>query len=381
MSKLYTIKDSPGKGRGVFATQAIRAGTVIIKESPGLQLPPVSSRDYTDIVTPDFVQSVFDKLPKASQTRFLSLHEGSRPYPSKVFRIYKANVFLNPDSVAAVYFDISIINHSCVRNSQMEQDGPYGKIVANRAIAEGEEISICYNEFYDCMTKRVRGNVMRAYYDFDCSCTGCTLPSRQQELSDARRKLLNVLKNAVDGRRPLDMMPLEMLGAMSRQQAEQKNVLRGMAHFPLAKKLTPQQHVAYNILIAGLLTAEGISGTAVPNAYLNAADALFRQICEQSECVLLLSAKILRAWSMKALRGMKQLRGTASEDYKNVKYFDDMVVNDWQIEIALGLLNKGMGHGDTAAMHARPGIKGVMNVKMMGEKDFAATLRPASMRA
>lgn len=135
MSKLYAIKTSPGKGRGVFATKAIAAGTQIMKDRVALRVqkhgPSVREAD---------VLKRFNLLNKADQERFLGLHEGKRQYNLKarysgsgrvrllqtthrrVLTPRAANVF-GGDGSTTLYFEVSLINHACVPNVACGQDG------------------------------------------------------------------------------------------------------------------------------------------------------------------------------------------------------------------------------------------------------------------
>jgi Zn-finger protein len=238
-----------------------------------------------------------------------------------------------------VYFDISHINHSCVRNAELEVGDSVTTVIANRLIAKGEEVTICYHSMYDSMTKRARGNIMRVYYDFECSCPACTLPRREQMLSDVRRSLLNVLTNAVVGKQPMDLGFYDALRSLGRVQAEQK---RGVPVWPLEKPLTLQQETAYNVLIAGLLTAEGLSGIAVPRAYLAAAKGLYLQIVEDENWMLVQSAAFLRMWSAQARDGTKAIRTAASEDYVNVQNFEEGLSRDRKVKIAWDIVSEAV---------------------------------------
>lgn len=88
MAKMYAIKTSPGKGRGIFATKAIASGTMIMKDRVAMKVhkmgPSIREAD---------VMKRFDLLSKANQERFLELHEGNRQYESKIFRIWKGMYF------------------------------------------------------------------------------------------------------------------------------------------------------------------------------------------------------------------------------------------------------------------------------------------------
>ena len=87
-NKLYEVKTSPSKGNGVFATRAISAGTIVMKDKVAITIkkdPPT--------IQPVDVDKAVSALHTADQERFFALHEGSRPYSSRAFRIYKANAF------------------------------------------------------------------------------------------------------------------------------------------------------------------------------------------------------------------------------------------------------------------------------------------------
>jgi hypothetical protein len=112
----------------------------------------------------------------------------------------------------------------------------------------------------------------------------------------------------------------------------------------LAKPPTLEQETAYNLLIAGLLTAEGILGIEIPRAYHNAATAMAYQICGDKVCMLLQSAELLRDWSALAVEGTKELRGAASDEYLSVKRFDDdMKAEGGLVKIALMLVSTRYG--------------------------------------
>ncbi|KAF2160304.1 hypothetical protein M409DRAFT_29158 [Zasmidium cellare ATCC 36951] len=253
MKPSYTIKDSPGKGKGVFASKAIDPGATIIKDPVAIKInkdPP--SIDETD------VDKAFGLLSKADQDRFMALHEGSRPYPSRTFRIYKANAF-GSKGVGRLYLDVSLINHSCVANAEvMEQDNGVD-VLAVKPIAKGEEVFITYNLTFTKMIKKHRQICTRVYYGFECDCSACRLPPRKQALSDSRRQILNVMTSNLDDMQPVDFRFIDFLGTLSPKQAEDPRMLRGMQQFPLQKPLSAQQKAAYSFLVARFLEAEGLS--------------------------------------------------------------------------------------------------------------------------
>ena len=156
MSPVYTIRASPGKGKGIFAKRAIHAGTTIFVDKVLLHLPD------TCITREALVETAFSKLSFEDQNRFLELHEGHRPYKSKVFRIFKANAFGDKD-VSRVYDRISRLNHSCVPNAVMVPDSTdptVASIIALVPISKGKEITISYSSLYNFATKAQRAGPM-----------------------------------------------------------------------------------------------------------------------------------------------------------------------------------------------------------------------------
>ena len=108
--KKICIKDSPGKGRGVFATESISAGEVI-------------ELSYIKILNPviEHLDTHCYSFPKWSKT------------PEYNFL---------PFGYGIVY------NHSDEANSDWECDGTIMKIYATRDIEAGEECCITYNPFF-----------------------------------------------------------------------------------------------------------------------------------------------------------------------------------------------------------------------------------------
>ena len=101
------IKDSPGKGRGVFATESISSGEVI--------------------------ELSYIKILNWRHDR-LSTHSYSFPKQSK-----KVEYNFLPLGYGVVY------NHSDNPNADWECDGTTWKIYATRDIEAGEELCITYN--------------------------------------------------------------------------------------------------------------------------------------------------------------------------------------------------------------------------------------------
>ena len=89
-SKVYAIKPSPGKGNGVFATKAIIAGTVIIRDTEVMRIHSAPGQEVKD----DEVRRAFEQLSPSEQASFLSLPESiTKVAGTQLRRIYVGNGF------------------------------------------------------------------------------------------------------------------------------------------------------------------------------------------------------------------------------------------------------------------------------------------------
>lgn len=68
---------------------------------------------------------------------------------------------------------ISMLNHSCDPNIRNCFNGKHLTIVANRDIAEGEQVFNCYGPQWKLMSYQERQNTLRQQYNFDCTCLKC----------------------------------------------------------------------------------------------------------------------------------------------------------------------------------------------------------------
>lgn len=343
MSKPYVVKASPGKGRGIFATKHIAAGTTIFRDRVALSIP----EDGPSIREEDVVKG-YHRLSKADQAQFLSLHDGKRHYNNKIFRIWKGKYssldkanhvqwILTPDTAnvfgtngsTALYFEVSLINHACVPNAIFSPQDDHADVVALKPISKGQEIFISYNSLFDNLIKRHRANALRLYYGFECTCSACTLPHEEQALSDARRQLLNVLTNALENFQPIDTRLFDLFGTLDGQQAEHPAVLQGISRKPLAKPLSLEQKNAYLLLKAGLLVAEGHSSIVLVDTYADVAADLLHRMQVLDDIVPLHAVKAVEMWMQLAMSLAKELWGSGSQKSQDLqKMWKDMLNTD-----------------------------------------------------
>ena len=212
----YSIKESPGKGSGVFATRKIKPGQLIMEEMPILSYP-------YGIDAATFKRTVFPKITPETKEKILNLHDpaenatalnsfspnlvdrliglstrtsklltigGSNVDESlKIFRISEGNRF---DDV--LYYDISRLNHSCNPNAWVVGH-PKGRsqVRALKIIEKNEEILMNYSfefnveillsysfeyEIYkttNCYSREERRKTLLEGFAFICGCLECSL--------------------------------------------------------------------------------------------------------------------------------------------------------------------------------------------------------------
>lgn len=192
-STLYALKDIPGKGKGLVASQALVPGALIIDEPPlftteSLENPATIEKDLGAIVK---------SLPKKDQISFLSLHNN---YPGKnpFSNIIRSNGYpLGPSSdIGGIFLETARINHSCRPNAQHAWNDKLKRMLVHavRNVQEGEEITLSY---VAGGPSDARKEHIETYFGFDCGCEACSLPSHEQGVSDERLRKAQQLDEAI----------------------------------------------------------------------------------------------------------------------------------------------------------------------------------------
>ncbi|KAI7082940.1 hypothetical protein KC352_g41149, partial [Hortaea werneckii] len=87
MESWYEVKPSLERGGlGVFASRTIPPGTVIMHD-PAVMKLKLKHIQFTD----EEIRDSFNLLSDPDKIRVLKLHEGHRPFKTRLMRIYKAN--------------------------------------------------------------------------------------------------------------------------------------------------------------------------------------------------------------------------------------------------------------------------------------------------
>eukprot|EP00026_Physarum_polycephalum_P012085 Phypoly_transcript_12356.p1 GENE.Phypoly_transcript_12356~~Phypoly_transcript_12356.p1 ORF type:complete len:347 (+),score=35.40 Phypoly_transcript_12356:42-1043(+) len=198
----FEIKETPSKGKGLFATRDIKKGECIVSE-----FPLVKSEDVTSF------NRAFLALSDAEKDILFSLHDthstDEHRSIAKALSIYRTNsVHLSDDvTTAPTIFGVSLdsesglfpifsrINHSCTPNSNHYFNPALGKetVHAVKDIAAGEEVTTTYIDLLS--SRKQRRKILEQKFNFLCECPACSVPAAEQ--SDNRRTEANKLHKEI----------------------------------------------------------------------------------------------------------------------------------------------------------------------------------------
>ncbi|KAF9100542.1 hypothetical protein BGX27_000343 [Mortierella sp. AM989] len=184
---LYIIKDTPSNGKGMFATRDIKHGTCILSENPLVLIGPDNQRNFEAV----------NSLPMINKMQFLALRnvysEKEMPVLAGIIKTNALPRGPNSDE-AAVYRDLSRVNHSCAPNVHHFWNRITEKesIHAVKDIAAGDEILTSYEEVL--MPWAARQVSLQKKFRFECRCKLCTSASNEEyDATVARVKKLSDL--------------------------------------------------------------------------------------------------------------------------------------------------------------------------------------------
>ena len=228
----YSVRDVPGKGRGLFATRKIKAGGIILEELPllttenamwGYFLNKFKTTQYPNIDedTKSLILQLHDPADNFKDLRDTKkVEELIRKNPtmqlwqlpkdsqseeaSKILRIFTGNcikvcadhtLYRNFHEVA-LYNNISLINHSCIPNSiwsWVKGDFKRKQVRALKSIEKDEEILVNYSEQgpeinYGAKSREFRRRDLLEKRGFLCLCSECSLEGKALELNESMRK-------------------------------------------------------------------------------------------------------------------------------------------------------------------------------------------------
>lgn len=245
-----TLKPSPGRGWGAFATKEIKQGAIILREDPLF----IIWKPHQEI-SGDDVWGAFQRLKPFEKQQFLLLRDNGSQHFDRMERAFAENSFALLDSSMSqtksgmshgLYLLHSRLNHSCIPNSKIpETCGPSIASYAMRDIAAGEEVTFCYNPGFECRIRCERHRVL----GFTCTCEACAIGTPFHQLSELRRTLIRGLQYLTLG---VDLVGKNQGSTFSiifdselKRKAESRSI-------PLTSRLI------YNVLSVLLIEQEGL---------------------------------------------------------------------------------------------------------------------------
>ncbi|OIW29330.1 SET domain-containing protein [Coniochaeta ligniaria NRRL 30616] len=196
----YTVRDIPGKGKGLFATRRIERGQVFMEDYPSVladvEFPGKVRRDQGQLL----LQRAIGQLAQSEEV--LSLARSSitgAPVQEDVMRTNTFGITVGERSRMALFPKISRINHACNPNAftRFAESTLVNRVIAFRDIEPGEEITISYLEIGLPFEERQRG--LRNRWGFQCTCELCSAAAADTETSDRRRERIRAVRQEVLG--------------------------------------------------------------------------------------------------------------------------------------------------------------------------------------
>ncbi|KAK3944564.1 SET domain-containing protein [Diplogelasinospora grovesii] len=211
----YEVKEFPGKGMGLMATDHIRRGDLIMANTVSLM---IDYRTFDELLADEYQQLqafAVDYLPKPHRSAILNLstHDAadSLSHIALVDKITSTNAFdIDPDGddeeqdhgFYVVFPEIARMNHDCRANADyyFDHETLTQYIHAARPISPGEEITISY--INPVMRRAARMQRLQRTWGFRCNCHLCTQERARTDASDDRIQQINELTSEFRNYRP-----------------------------------------------------------------------------------------------------------------------------------------------------------------------------------
>lgn len=186
----YIVKESPGKGQGVFAARDVIRGERILVDKPFF----VVTKPYNERK----VLTIYERMPFANRQQYMKLYCPNRTdniNMTDVMRTFEANCF-NIGDRAAVFLTATRFNHSCLPNTYYSWSDKRGEIVFHSMIdiPKDEEMTICYGR--PLCTRLQRESQLRIY-NFRCTCPACQSTTPFGQASESRRLTMTALEEQI----------------------------------------------------------------------------------------------------------------------------------------------------------------------------------------
>ncbi len=183
----YIVKESPGKGQGIFAARDISKGERVLMDKPFfIVTKPYNNRK---------VLEEFERLPLARRQQYMQLWCPDRRDVSvtDVTCIFEANCF-NIGESAAVFLTATRFNHSCLPNTYYAWSGSEIVFHSMIPISEGAEMTISYG--YPFLSRLERWSELHIY-NFRCTCPACEAQTSFGRESESRRLAMKALEEQI----------------------------------------------------------------------------------------------------------------------------------------------------------------------------------------
>lgn len=207
-SALYYESALPAKGCGVVAARLLKAGELLLAESPLIVVPwwvrhsmfPAKEKKEC------LARAVRDLTPE-QRKEFFNLHDSKvgEHDPKTIDGIWRTNNFAlgpsGPRSDNGLFLKISRFNHSCVPYAEFmwNEEKRKQEIRAIRDIPEGEEITICYfTLLVAARSQKERKEYLQSHYGFPCDCVACNLLGEEKKINDKERKEVGALEKRIE---------------------------------------------------------------------------------------------------------------------------------------------------------------------------------------
>ncbi|SPQ22831.1 7e59549a-6beb-4047-8fcb-2e89e6e6e9e0 [Thermothielavioides terrestris] len=262
----YEMREIPGKGMGLVATEHIRRGDLILANTASLMIDYRAFNELTEAQYTELQAQAVSSLPSAHRAALLNLSTHSSrdglADAELVNKIAATNSFdIDPwpddtdqhHSFFVLFPEIARLNHDCRPNAEyrFEHAALAQHVHAARDIAPGEELTLSYVN--PLMTRAQRLQRLERNWGFRCGCPLCALPPARAAESDARIELARKLKQE-----------LGAWDAGSRATPEMAELLVSLYE---TERLWGSMHEAYT-LAALEFSAAGDAWTAVKYARL-----------------------------------------------------------------------------------------------------------------
>jgi len=185
---LYQVRESGGRGRGLFATKDLPKGTLILLDKPlGFM------NTWSQNMTRRDISGALATMTAKERETFITLSDYGGFSSDKLVRIFQTNG-LGWRGGSCLYLKISLINHSCRPNAIWTGDEERSIFFVNVTafIPKDAEITVNYAAYtmnYTCSQRRA---LLKTIWGFTCSCEACSPPPGADpvQLFDMRRILI-----------------------------------------------------------------------------------------------------------------------------------------------------------------------------------------------